>query len=251
VLPLRGKILNVASASADKLRQNQELKDLIEALGCGAGDRFDLGRLRYGRIVIMTDADVDGAHISTLLLTLFYRHMPQVIENGHLFIAKPPLYLLSAGRRKKVYIYDDSDLEDKLEYYTKLKQAGKADPAAEEPETVTEEGEAIEDEEPVTDAQTVASIEADDEEQAVDNEMKDRLKAAGFTDIQRYKGLGEMNAEQLWETTMDPANRVLMKVSVEDAERADAIFNKLMGEEVLLRKNFIQTHAKDVVNLDI
>jgi len=256
ILPLRGKILNVERARLDRMLSSEAIKTLIVAMGTGIGDQFEVDKLRYGRIIIMTDADVDGAHISTLLLTLFYRHMPEIIAGGHLYIAKPPLYLLSAGRRKKIYVYDEEQLESTLDRLIAERKAGKAAVVAEEE---TEETEADADEaatETNVAAEPVATSTATDatsveETEAVDNEMKERLKAAGFSDVQRYKGLGEMNADQLWETTMDPAGRVLMKVSVEDAEKADAIFNKLMGEEVLLRKNFIQTHAKEVVNLDI
>jgi DNA gyrase subunit B len=262
ILPLRGKILNVERARIDRMLSSDAIKTLIVAMGTGIGEQFEIDKLRYGRIIIMTDADVDGAHISTLLLTLFYRHMPEVIGGGHLFIAKPPLYLLSAGRRKKVYVYDDGELDATLERLTAGRKAGKVQ---EEPEEAEGEGaeQSASEERGLSESQASSAAEETDSEapeaatdddletEVVDNEMKTKLKAAGFSDIQRYKGLGEMNADQLWDTTMDPGNRVLMKVSVEDAEKADAIFNKLMGEEVLLRKNFIQTHAKEVVNLDI
>jgi DNA gyrase subunit B len=256
ILPLRGKILNVERARLDRMLSSEAIKTLIVAMGTGIGDQFEVDKLRYGRIIIMTDADVDGAHISTLLLTLFYRHMPEIIAGGHLYIAKPPLYLLSAGRRKKIYVYDEEQLESTLDRLIAERKAGKTPvveaevdeaEAADADEAATETNVAAE---PV-EASTATDATSVEETEAVDNEMKERLKAAGFSDVQRYKGLGEMNADQLWETTMDPAGRVLMKVSVEDAEKADAIFNKLMGEEVLLRKNFIQTHAKEVVNLDI
>ena len=159
----------------------------------------------------MTDADVDGSHISTLLLTFFFRYMPSIIENGHLYLAKPPLYLLKGSGNKKTYVYSDierDEIIDKL--IADRKEAGvKIDPT------------------------------------------DDKKKQSGLSDIQRYKGLGEMDAEQLWDTTMNPENRVLIQVKVEDAEKADAIFNKLMGEEVELRKNFIQSRAKFVKDLDI
>ncbi len=253
ILPLRGKILNVERARLDRMLGSEAIKTLIVAMGTGIGDQFEVAKLRYGRIIIMTDADVDGAHISTLLLTLFYRHMPEVIADGHLYIAKPPLYLLSAGRRKKVYVYDEDELNNTLDRLIAERKAGKAEAAATEEAEEVEEAEAGSGETSATAAEPAPSTDATgvEETEAVDNQMKERLKAAGFSDVQRYKGLGEMNADQLWETTMDPGNRVLMKVSVQDAEKADAIFNKLMGEEVLLRKNFIQTHAKEVVNLDI
>jgi len=159
----------------------------------------------------MTDADVDGSHISTLLLTFFFRYMSPIIENGHLFLAKPPLYLLKGQNSKKTYAYSDEQRDELLEQLiAERKTSG-------------------------------AKLE----------ETDDRKKQAGLSDIQRYKGLGEMDAEQLWETTMNPQNRVLIQVHVEDAEKADAIFNKLMGEEVELRKNFIQSRAKFVKDLDI
>jgi DNA gyrase subunit B len=244
ILPLRGKILNVERARLDKMLSNNEVKSLIIALGAGIGEQFDVGRLRYHRVIIMTDADVDGAHISTLLLTFFYRHMPDVITGGHLYLAQPPLFLLTAGKRK-FYAYSDDERDEIINRLTTEKQAAKGKKQAKEEiagETVAE-GEASEEE--------TAQADNVEETEIVSDADKDRLKAAGITGIQRYKGLGEMNAEQLWETTMDPANRVMLRVGVEDAEKADAIFNKLMGEEVLLRKNFIQTHAKSVINLDI
>lgn len=246
ILPLRGKILNVERARLDKMLANNEVKNLIIALGTGIAEQFEIGKIRYHKIVIMTDADVDGAHISTLLLTLFYRHMPEIIEKGYLYIAQPPLYLLSAGK-KKIYAYSDAERDETLDRLTKERAAaGKAaqltkeEALAPEPEVLAEGEESTAEE---TDNLEVTEI--------VDETQKSRLKAAGITGIARYKGLGEMNSEQLWETTMDPDQRVMIKVAVEDAEKADAVFNKLMGDEVLLRKNFIQTHAKSVTNLDI
>ena len=194
ILPLRGKVINVERARLDKMLANQEILNLIKALGVGIDEQFDMAGLRYERVIIMTDADVDGSHITTLLLTLFFRHMREVIEGGHLYAAQPPLYAVSAGKTKH-YAYSD---EERDEILKTLKKEVKATPA-----------------------------------------------------IQRYKGLGEMNAEQLWETTMDPANRVLVQVHIEDAERADAIFSKLMGTEVEMRKNFIQSRAKFAKDLDI
>lgn len=226
ILPLRGKILNVERARLDRMLGNNEIKSMIIALGTGISEQFDVAKLRYHRIVIMTDADVDGAHIRTLLLTFFFRHMADIIDQGHLYIAQPPLYLLQAGK-KKFYAYSDAERDAIIDQLTAEKKARKS--ATEEP----------------------VEVDAAEETEAVTDEEKSRLKAAGVTGIQRYKGLGEMNAEQLWETTMDPAARVMLQVNVEDAEKADAIFNKLMGEEVSLRKNFIQTHAKSVVNLDV
>jgi DNA gyrase subunit B len=210
ILPLRGKVLNVERARLDKMLANNEIVTLIKALGVGIEEQFSIDGLRYHRIIIMTDADVDGSHISTLLLTFFFRHMKEVIDRGHLYLAKPPLYLLKSGT-KRIYAYSDQErdeLVDKL--IAERKDRG-------------------------------TSVRSDD----------DRKRQAGLSDIQRYKGLGEMDAEQLWETTMNPENRVLIQVKLEDAERADAIFNKLMGTEVELRKNFIQTHAKFVKDLDV
>ncbi len=192
ILPLRGKILNVEQARMDRILANNEIKSTIIALGVGFGETFDIERLRYHRIVIMTDADVDGAHIRTLLLTLFYRHFKPLVELGHIYSAQPPLYKLSQGK-KSVYCYTE------------------------------------------------------DEKEAALKEFKGESKVG----IQRYKGLGEMNPDQLWNTTMDPEKRTLLKVTIDDAEAADAIFDTLMGAEVLPRKKFIQTHAKNVKNLDI
>lgn len=211
ILPLRGKVLNVERARLDKMLANNEIVTLIKALGVGIEEQFSMEGLRYNRIIIMTDADVDGSHISTLLLTFFFRHMQPIIDGGHLYLAKPPLYLLKTGSGKRTYAYSDAERDKQIE------------------ELVAERKE------------RGTKVSASD----------DRKKQAGLSDIQRYKGLGEMDAEQLWETTMNPENRVLIQVKLEDAEKADAIFNKLMGTEVELRKNFIQTHAKFVKDLDV
>lgn len=211
ILPLRGKVLNVERARLDKMLANNEITTLIKALGVGIEEQFDIEGLRYHRIIIMTDADVDGSHISTLLLTFFFRHMQPIIDRGHLYLAKPPLYLLKSSGTKRQYAYSDAERD---EIVNKLIEERK------------QKGTKV-------------------------NKEDDRKKQAGLTDIQRYKGLGEMDAEQLWETTMNPENRVLIQVKLEDAEKADAIFNKLMGTEVELRKNFIQTHAKFVKDLDV
>jgi DNA gyrase subunit B len=212
ILPLRGKVLNVERARLDKMLANNEILNLIKALGVGIEDSFSLDGLRYHRIIIMTDADVDGSHISTLLLTFFFRFMKPVVDGGHVYLAKPPLFeLVKPGRKNSVFIYDEDALEKALD------------------ETIarrTTEG---------------LKVNLDD----------DRLHQAGFIEQKRYKGLGEMDAEQLFETTMNPEKRVLVQVKVADAEKADAIFNKLMGTEVELRKNFIQTNAKFVKDLDI
>ncbi len=193
ILPLRGKILNVEKASPDKMLSHEEIRSIITALGAGIDEALDLSKLRYHRVILMTDADVDGAHIRTLLLTFFFRHMPELINSGHLFIAQPPLYSIKSGKSKR-WVYSDTEKEELLD---KLKGSGKKN------------------------------------------------------EVQRYKGLGEMSAEQLWETTMNPTTRTLLSVTVEDAAKADTIFSMLMGGEVLPRKTFIQTHAKSVKNLDI
>jgi DNA gyrase subunit B len=212
ILPLRGKVLNVERARLDKMLANNEILSLIKALGVGIEDSFDVNGLRYDRIIIMTDADVDGSHISTLLLTFFFRFMREVVDGGHLYLAKPPLFeLVKPGRKSSVFIYDEAELDKVLD----------------------------------------ATIEARQKEGLKFNPDDERFRQAGFIEQKRYKGLGEMDAEQLFETTMNPLKRVLVKVNVEDAEKADAIFNKLMGTEVELRKNFITTHAKFVKDLDI
>ena len=212
ILPLRGKVLNTERARLDKMLANAELVSLIKALGVGIGDQFDISGLRYYKIIFMTDADVDGAHISTLLLTFFFRYFPDVIKEGHVFLAKPPLFGLIKGTgstRKIEYIYNEDALETTIaKRIAERKAAG-------------------------------VKINPEDE----------TFKQAGYTAQQRFKGLGEMDAAQLWETTMNPANRTLIRVNIEDAERADAIFTKLMGQEVDLRKNFIQSRAS-TVNMD-
>lgn len=222
ILSLRGKVLNVERVRLDKMLGNKEIKELIMALGTSIAETFDIEKLRYHRIIIMTDADVDGAHIRTLLLTLFYRHLPQVIEGGYLYIAQPPLYLLEAGK-KRFYAYTDDEKDEIIGNL--IEKKGKSDPG------------------PVDNDVDNSTI--------VDEEEKNRLKLAGIKNIQRYKGLGEMDAEELWETTMNPEHRVLLQVGIDDAEKADAVFTKLMGVDVPMRKSFIQSHAKSVENLDI
>jgi DNA gyrase subunit B len=222
ILPLRGKILNVEQARLDRMLSNNEIKALIIALGTGIGETFDLEKIRYKRIVIMTDADVDGAHIRTLLLTLFYRYFKEIIEAGYLYIAQPPLYKLARGKEVR-YVLPTDPVDDIF------KEWG-VDQNIEEEVEETEEGEEAA-EEAVEDTKT--------------------RKTSRKTSVSRYKGLGEMNPDQLWETTMDPERRSMFKVSVKDAEVADAIFDTLMGSEVLPRRKFIQTHAKKVKNLDI
>jgi DNA gyrase subunit B len=192
ILPLRGKILNVEKAASDKILAHEEIRAIITALGAGIDDEFDLSRLRYHRIILMTDADVDGSHIRTLLLTFFFRHMVELISQGHLFIAQPPLYRIKAPKHEH-WVYSDQEKEEILR----------------------------------------------------------TLKEARKVEVQRYKGLGEMSAEQLWETTMNPATRTLLTVGIDDAAKADQIFHVLMGGEVPPRKAFIQAHAKSVRNLDI
>jgi len=194
ILPLRGKILNVEKARADKILGNEEIKTLITALGTGFGENLSMEKLRYHRVVLMADADVDGSHIRTLLLTFFWRHLKPVVENGHLFLAQPPLYRLEKGKQVD-YAYSDGERD------SKIKELG--------------------------------------------GRSKSDVK------VSRFKGLGEMNGEELWRTTMDPAQRVLLRVGVEDAIKADEIFDRLMGADVEPRKRFIQTHAKSVRNLDV
>jgi DNA gyrase subunit B len=212
ILPLRGKVLNVERARLDKMLANNEIVALIKALGVGIEESFDVEGLRYDRIIIMTDADVDGSHISTLLMTFFFRFMKPVVDGGHLYLAKPPLFeLVKQGRKDSVFIYDEDELDKVLdEAIAKRKKEG-----------------------------------------AKLNDEGERFKQAGFIEQKRYKGVGEMDAEQLFETTMDPEKRVLVQVRVEDAEKADIIFSKLMGTEVELRKSFIQANAKFVKDLDI
>ena len=249
ILPLRGKILNVERARLDKMLGNNEVKNIISALGTGIADNFDVSKLRYNRIIIMTDADVDGAHIRTLLLTFFFRHMPELIDNGHLYIAQPPLYKISAGRTSH-YAYSDAE-RDKLiaEMTAAVEERKKAKAGKAKADAVAADEAEKSDVETAEDLAELA-IATEQAEAALAESPDGEIKVAGLS-IQRYKGLGEMNPDQLWETTMDPERRILLKVTVDDAEKADAIFNKLMGEEVSLRKNFIQTHAKSVENLDI
>lgn len=198
ILPLRGKILNTERARLDKILDNNEIKALISALGTGIHEDFDVSRLRYNRVIIMTDADTDGSHIRTLLLTFFFRHMLPLIQEGHLYIAQPPIYLIKSGKDKE-YIYPQAGLNDA---------------------------------------------------QLLERALK-RVKNPERAGVQRYKGLGEMNPEQLWETTMDPERRTLLRVTVDDAAEADRVFDMLMGSSVPPRRRFIQTNAKLVKNLDI
>ncbi|MBU0648320.1 DNA topoisomerase (ATP-hydrolyzing) subunit B [Patescibacteria group bacterium] len=200
IIPLSGKPINSEKHRLDRVIANEKLKDLIIALGCGIGDSFDITRLKYHRIIIMSDADVDGSHITTLILTMLFRHMKPLIEGGYIYIAQPPLYKISKGK-EKYYVHTDAEKDELLQELTGKKRL-----------------EGVE------------------------------LKGIG---VQRYKGLGEMNPDQLWETTMDPENRIMKRVNIEDAQEADRTFRLLMGDEVPPRKHFIQTHAKQVTNLDI
>ena len=192
-MPLRGKILNVEKQRLDRILNADTIRSMVAAFGAGIGNDFDIEKIRYNRIIIMTDADVDGAHIRTLLLTFFYRYMRKLVEDGHVYIAQPPLYKVTKNKNDN-YAYNDAELD-----------------------------------------QILAEIGGKD----------------NSTDIQRYKGLGEMNAIQLWDTTMDPEKRILLRVDIEDAMAADEIFTILMGEKVEPRKEFIQRNAKNVINLDI
>ena len=190
ILPLRGKILNVEKARLDRMLSSDEIKNMITAFGCGIGEDFDITKARYGKIIIMTDADVDGAHIATLLLTFFYRYMKPLITEGHVYIAKPPLYLVKKGQKAHRYAYTDEELRICM------------DEIGSDKKNVT---------------------------------------------VQRYKGLGEMNPEQLWETTMDPQYRTLLQVTLSDAAEADAIFSILMGDKVEPRRQFIEENATKAV----
>ncbi len=226
ILPLRGKILNVERARLDRILTSNEIKSLIIALGAGIGEDLNLEKMRYHRIIIMTDADVDGAHIRTLLLTFFFRHMKPIIDAGYLYIADPPLYKVSSGREAH-YARTEAERDEIIEEFLAKKNAGKKGAAKAETDEVKQQ--------------------LSDDQLATTSASKD---IAGIN-IQRYKGLGELNPEQLWETTMDPANRVLHRVTVNDAEKADQLFDTLMGADVAPRKNFIQTRARAVANLDV
>jgi DNA gyrase subunit B len=221
ILPLRGKILNVERARLDRMLGSQEIKNLVIAMGTSIGDTFDLDKMRYHKIIIATDADVDGSHITTLILTLFYRYFRQVIDAGFIYIALPPLYKIKKGR-ELFYAYTDQEKESIL--------AKIGDGVVQE---IDDSGDAHDDGE-----------DAEGEEETV------KAKRAAKISIQRYKGLGEMNADELWETTMDPSKRVIKQVVVEDAEEAHKTFDMLMGSEVAPRKSFIQSNAK-MANLDI
>ena len=213
ILPLRGKILNVERARLDKMLTSVEIKALIVAMGTAIGDVFDISKIRYHKIIIATDADVDGAHIRTLLLTLFYRHFKPIIEGGYLYIAQPPLYKIKKGKEIQ-YAYTDAE---------KIKIIGK-------------------------DAESVE--EKEDEIAETEDSEETEIKKSSKISVQRYKGLGEMNPEELWETTMDPEKRVLKQVTIDDTIEADKVFDTLMGTDVISRKLFIQSNAK-MANLDV
>ena len=229
ILPLRGKILNVERARLDKMLANNEIKNLVIALGTNIGEMFDITKLRYGRVVIMTDADVDGAHIRTLLLTLFYRYFPTLITSGNIYIAQPPLFRLQRGKDVR-YAYSDEERDKGVEEMMKLKE-----------ERAVTKGKKGKEEKVEEVSEVLASFE----------EGGEVVANIGGINIQRYKGLGEMNPEQLWETTMDPERRLMKRVTVDDAVKADEMFDILMGSDVAPRKRFIQANAKHVKDLDV
>ena len=232
ILPLRGKILNVERARLDRMLSSEEIKALIVALGIGIGEEINYDKLRYHRVVIMTDADVDGAHIRTLLLTFFFRNYPELIDRGHIFIAQPPLYSIAKGKEKH-WAYSDKEKEETLK---KMKET--------HIENIHRKG--IEKSEgEISNAEEVAG---ESEAPVGGGEREDKISGVS---IQRYKGLGEMNPTQLWDTTMNPENRILLRVRVDDAEEADQLFTMLMGDQVPPRKHFIQSQAKSVKNLDV
>jgi DNA gyrase subunit B len=224
ILPLRGKILNVERARLDKMLANNEIKSLIIALGTNIGEQFNIENLRYDRIIIMTDADVDGAHIRTLLLTLFYRHFPELVKTGHIYVAQPPLFRVQRGKEVE-YVYNEAELEKIKKKYN------------------------------ITDVDLLVNPEAgekdENEEVGETDEEEVKVVKTAKINMQRYKGLGEMNPTQLWDTTMNPETRLMKIVTVDEAAKADEVFEVLMGAEVAPRKKFIQTHAKSVQNLDI
>ncbi len=221
ILPLRGKLVNVEKTTLDKVVKSDSLKPIIIALGVGIGDHLDMAKLRYGKIIIMADADIDGSHIRTLLLTFFYRYFEELVTTGHVYVAQPPLYQIKKGKQVQ-YAYNDKEKEEVM------KKMGLTQKEIEsmEAKDVDENGEA---------------------EEAETEEVEKKTNI----NIQRYKGLGEMNPDQLWETTMDPENRKMLQITIDDAEAADRTFDLLMGSQVEPRRRFIQTHAKSVKNLDV
>jgi DNA gyrase subunit B len=237
ILPLRGKPLNVERARLDKMLANAEVRSLVIAIGTAIGEEFDMTKLRYHKIVIMTDADVDGAHIRTLLLTLFYRYFREVVDGGYIYIAQPPLYRIQLGKAVH-YAFSDAE-KDKIIAALQKDAAAKSSAKA----AAKSAAKKVAKDEVVTEEDEATGIEGEIEVVGGDGKR--------MPNIQRYKGLGEMNAEQLWETTMNPENRIMKQVMIEDAEAADKLFDVLMGDAVEPRKNFIQAHAAMVQNLDI
>jgi DNA gyrase subunit B len=214
ILPLKGKILNVEKARLHKILENEEIRNIFTAIGTGVGEEFDAGKLRYGKIILMCDADVDGSHIRTLLLTLLYRHMKELIETGHVYIAQPPLFKIKKGKKEQ-YAYDDDEREDIVKRLASDKSKAENDG---EGDSLPEEGAVV-----------------------IGNGIV----------VSRFKGLGEMNPEQLWGTTMNPDTRTILQVSIENAADADRTFSMLMGDEVEPRREFIEKNAKYVRNLDV
>jgi len=225
ILPLRGKLVNVEKTSLDKVVKSETLKPIIIALGAGIGETLDLSRLRYGKIIIMADADVDGSHIRTLLLTFFYRYFEDLVKQGHIYIAQPPLYQLKKGKNVR-YAYTDEQKDKLIEEMSARGGSAYGGKSSKLKET-------------------------SESEEVIETDSDESSEKIAEINIQRYKGLGEMNPEQLWETTMNPESRRMLRVEIEDAEEADRIFDILMGSDVEPRKRFIQTHAKNVKNLDI
>ncbi len=234
ILPLRGKLVNVEKTSLDKVVKSDTLKPIIIALGAGIGESLNLAKLRYHKIIIMADADVDGSHIRTLLLTFFYRYFENMVKDGYVYIAQPPLYRLQKGKNVQ-YVYTD---EEKDRALAKLTKDAALKAALSEKSEKTEKKEKNAEEE-------------NGKEESGESSTTDGSETIHGVNIQRYKGLGEMNPEQLWETTMNPERRQMLRVSLDDAEEADRIFDILMGSEVEPRRRFIQTHAKSVQNLDV
>jgi DNA gyrase subunit B len=225
ILPLKGKILNVEKARMHKILENEEIKSIITALGAGLGssEEFDESKLRYGKIILMCDADVDGSHIRTLLLTFFYRHMVEIINKEKLFIAQPPLYKIKKDK-EEYYAYDEEDKEQILKKFKNILKTGKTDGG---------------------------KGKSKKQEEVEISENGDETKYGKGISISRFKGLGEMNPEQLWATTMNPETRTILQVTIDSASKADKIFETLMGEEVEPRKQFIEKNAKYVRNLDV
>jgi DNA gyrase subunit B len=217
ILPLKGKILNVEKARLHKILENEEIRNIFTAIGTGVGEEFDPSKVRYGKIILMCDADVDGSHIRTLLLTLLYRHMKELVELGHVYIAQPPLYKLKKGKQE-LYAYDDDERDEMVKRFSSERHK-KSEEAKE------------------------GSVAEAPEEGAV-------VTGSGIA-ISRFKGLGEMNPEQLWSTTMNPETRTILQVSIENAADADRTFSILMGDEVEPRREFIEKNAKYVRNLDV